>query len=135
MIMQTCKKSIDYLLLLKREMKHTMTSLAASLLLLIGLATARSMSNKQIGIEKKLTVNRREVQSEDPMDAMTSNLTELQADLVNMSIPSYFKALFLGEDFLSDDKINTVRAYENKAESKHNKYTPCVYVYTPCTNL
>lgn len=99
-----------------------MTSLAASLLLLIGLATARSLSNKQIGIEKKLTVNRRESQPEDPTDSMTSNLTELQADLVNMSIPSYFKVLFLGGDFLSDDKINTVRGYENRAESKHNKY-------------
>ena len=105
-----------------------MTSLAASLLLLIGLATAHSLPNKQIGIEEKLTVNRREAQPEDPIDTVTSNLTELQADLVNMSIPSYFKVLFLDGDFLSDDKINTIRAYENRGESKHNKYTPCFVV-------
>ena len=102
-------------------MKRTMTSLAASLLLLVGLATARSLPNNQNGMEKALMVTRREAQPEGPIDAMTSNLTKLQADLVNMSIPSYFRDLYiLGEDFLLDSKINTIRAYETRAESKHS---------------
>ena len=105
-------------------MKLTVTSLAATLLLLVGLATARSLPNKQNTMEKKLMVTRREAQSEGQMDAMASNLTELQADLVNISIPSYVKNLFIF-GFPSDSKINTVRAYENRAESKH-KYTPCI---------
>ena len=100
-------------------MKHTMISLAASLLLIVGLATTRSLLTKQNRMEKKLIVTRREAQSKNQTDAMTSNLTDFHPDLANMSIPSYLKKLYI--NFTLGREINTVRTYENQAESKYTQ--------------
>lgn len=104
-------------------MKYITISLAAALLLMVGLTTARSLPNKQK--MKEVIVNRREAESKDEGDAVTSNLTEFQAELANTSLPSYLKDLYinftyLGRDHLLDhENINTVRTYDNQAECKH----------------
>ena len=101
-----------------------MTFVVITLLLMIGSATARSLSSKQNAMIKKLKVTRREAQSKGQNDAVISNFTKLQADIASMSIPSYLKDLYinltLGGDILSDNRINTVRAYKDQANCKDN---------------
>ena len=106
-------------------MKQTMTLLAAVMLLLfmmMSLATARSLPDKEM--EKKLMLTRREAELENQTDAVTYNLTDIQDDLVNLSIPNNLKELYInltyfgGDQLLHDLKINTVRAYENQAKCK-----------------
>jgi len=100
-------------------MKYSMTSVVITLLLMIGSATARSLSSKQNAMIKKLKVTRREAQSKGQNDAVIS---KLQADIASMSIPSYLKDLYinltLGGDILSDNRINTVRTYKDQANCK-----------------
>lgn len=120
-----------------QEMKHTMTCLAAVLLLMISLATARSLLNKQSAMEKKLMVTRREAKSEGSgqTDAMIYNFTELQADLANLSMPSYLKDLYInltyfGIDYPNDEKINTIRTYKNQPKCKHTyTFALCIVFY------
>ena len=89
---------------------------------MIGSAKARSLPDRQNAMVK-LTVARREVQPEDQNDAVISNFMKLKADLASMSIPSYLKDLYinitLGGDVLSDNRINTVRTYEDQANCKN----------------
>ena len=102
-----------------------MTSLIAALLLMAGLATAHPLTNSQNVMGKKLIVTRREAESEDQMDVMTANLTLLQDELANLSIPSYLSDLYVNltyfgeEHLLNHKKINTVRTYQNQVESKN----------------
>lgn len=105
-------------------MKNKMISLAAALLLMISLATARSLSNKNDVMDKKLVVTRREAGN---MSALSPNLTEHEADLANLSIPIYLRNLYINLTYLNgnnslDKKINTVRSYETQATSKR-----CIY--------
>lgn len=116
-----------------------MTSLVAVLLLMAGLATARSLANSQNVMGKKLIVTRREAESEDQMDDMTTNFTLLQDELANLSIPSYLSDLYINLTYLDEEnllnhiKINTVRTYQNQAESKCMMF--CYMTYICVNNL
>lgn len=75
-------------------------------------------------MEKNLMVTRREANSTDQLGVAAPNLTDIQTDLANLSIPSYLKDLYINltyfnETYLLNEKINTIRSYENQAPSKH----------------
>jgi len=107
-----------------QQMEYMMTSFAVVLLLMMSLVTARSLSNKPDVMEKNLMVTRREVNSTDQLGVMAPNLTDIQTDLANLSIPSYLRDLYINLTYfngtypLNNKKVNTIRSYENQAPSK-----------------
>ena len=115
-----------------------MNSLIAVLLSMAGLATAHSLASNQNVMGKKLMVTRREAESQGQMDVMTTNFTLLQDELANLSIPSYLSNLYINLTYLGEEhllnhkKINTVRTYQNQAESK---YIMFCYMYICVNNL
>lgn len=56
----------------------------------------------------------------------TNNLTGVYVELANLSIPYYLRELYINLTYLNkdnplnDEKINTIRTYENQAESEYS---------------
>lgn len=79
--------------------------------------------------EGKVTITRREANLESDYDENTvSEITQLQTELANLSIPSYLKQLYINLTYPNEEahlssnlegpKVNTIVSYKNKATSK-----------------
>ena len=115
-------------------MKLTVSSLAVilNLLLMTYLAVAHSLPVQQEMMGANMMVIRREASpgsSSNYNGNTISEVTQLQTDLANISIPSYLKALYINLTYpnrvahpssnYGNAKINTIQSYKNKAEGEN----------------
>ena len=114
-------------------MKFTMSNSAVilNLLLVTYLAAVHSLPIKQKVMGENQMVTRREANSgssSNHNDNIISEVTQLQTNLANLSIPGYLKALYINLTYPNgvarpssnhgDIKINTIQSYKNQAGSK-----------------
>ena len=90
------------------------------------LAAARSLPSIEQMIEEGWTMTRREASSAN-LDTI-SEVTQLQTDLAELSIPGYLKDMYINLTFPNgiarpssnpkEIKVNTIQSYKNQAKSK-----------------
>jgi len=129
---------------MREMMKFTMSGVAVILYLLVAihLAAARFLPSKQHMMGENWTVTRREANS-DPNsnqdDNIVSEVAQFQTELLNLSMPSYLKDLYINLAYTNrvaqsssnheEIKVNTIHSYENQAKSK---FKLLVTVVTKC---
>ena len=108
-------------------MKSIMYGLITILLTVLSYAAARSLPNT--GSQQPTGGNwglaRREVDSTNKTGTANPAVDNFMVEIANLSMPSYLKDLFINlthsneiDDLSENDKVNTIRSYENQAKRK-----------------
>ena len=110
-------------------MKFPLSYLAVilNLLLMMHIAAAHSLPTEQQMMGDNVIVTRREADSDSSSDHNDDMVSQFQAELANLSIPSHLKEIFSSPNGVAglplnheDTEINTIESYKNKAKSKSN---------------
>lgn len=113
-------------------MKNVTCGLITILLMVISFAVARSLPNNYMASEQHATgENLRLARDADDSTNKTDNADpmvdqdQFMTEIANLSMPNYLKELFINlthsnkmHDPSENDKVNTIRSYENQAKSK-----------------
>ena len=110
-------------------MMGIMYGLITILLTVISSATARSLPNNYMSQQpmgEDWGIGRRAVDSmSSKTDSTNPMVNNFMDGIANLSMPSYLKDLFINltysneiDDLSESTKVNTIRSYENQAQSK-----------------